>query len=285
MKKYLLLLACAIGSIIPATAIAPADTVASFVRPDSVTVIASDNSLSVKVEGYRSGEKFMYDYQTSVDTVDNTVWDINLPFTKSEVSSGGRSRFSIGWFDNLYVGGTIPLDHEPGIRGGWEIGIDNIVAVCWRPALSGTALSLGFGMGYRSANVGGGRMLALHDKILTVDPVGEGIDKASSRLHLLRLHVPLMVTQRICKNFKVRVGGILNLNTYMSATTKTEDAGVTSKSSFHSLHQRFLTADLFGSLNFLEGMGVYVRWSPMQVFDKGWGPKFEALSVGVNFII
>lgn len=285
MKKYIFLLICAIVAIIPASAIASADTVFGFDRPDSVTIISSDNSLSVKVVGDRYGERFQYDYHTRVDSADNTVWNINLPFTKSESSRSGRSRFSIDWCDNIYIGGTIPLDHEPGIRGGWEIGIDNIFAVCWRPARCGTALSLGFGMGYRSANVGGGRVIAMHDKILSVDPAGEGIDKASSRLHLLRFHVPLMITQRIYKDFKVRVGGILNLNTYMSATTKTQSANVTSKSNFHSLHQRFLTADLFGSLNFIDGMGVYVRWSPMQVFDNGWGPKFEALSVGVNFIL
>ena len=285
MKKQIVLLILSFCAMLPAAASVPADTVIRFFRPDSVSVSVADNSLTVKVSGDRYGDKYQYDYQSSVDSTDNAVREINLPFTHSQGSGKNHNQFSISWGDNLYVGGTIHLNHAPGIRGGWEIGIDNVVALRWRPSRRGPSFSLGFGMGYRSANVGGGWMLAQHGKILTVDPVGGDIDRASSRLHLFRLHVPLMITQRVCKNLHIRVGGVLNLNTYMSATTKTEWGGVTSKTSFHSLHQRFITADLFGSVNFIEGMGVYARWSPMQVFDKGWGPKFEALSVGVNFIL
>lgn len=284
MKRIILSVIAGIAGAWSACAENPADTVARFYCPDSVTVVAGANTLDVKIKGERYGERYVYDYSTEIDSAQQDIWEVNLPFTASQGPRGSRSTLAVGWFDNMYVGAALPVDNAAGIKGGWEIGIDNIVALGWRPVRRGPSFSLGFGMGYRSATVGDGWMLDRRSKILCLVPAGEGV-KASSRMHLMRLHIPLMVTQRFCDDFGVRVGAILNFNTFMKATTKAEAGGIQSKRSFDSLHQRFATVDIMGSLFFWDGVGVYARWSPMQVFDKGWGPKFEVLSFGVNFVL
>ena len=283
--KQLIAILIIIGSIAAARGAENTDSIIRFTNPDSVVVTTTDNSISVKINGDRYGQKYQYDYSSQIEE-DNDIWEINLPFSNSENGrSKGKNYFSIDWFDNFYVGATFPLNGAAGINCGWEIGVDNIAAVRWNISRSGTKLSLGFGMGYRSANFGDEHVLAQADKVIYLTPIGSGIEKGSSRLHLFRLHVPLMLTQKVYKDKCVRVGAVLNLNTYLSATTKTQGGGVTSKASFHSLKQRFVTPDIFGSFNFFDGLGFYLRWSPMSVFEKGWGPDLDYLSIGLNIVI
>lgn len=257
------------------------DTVATFYRPDSVVVRATTDALSVTVDGDRAGDRYHYTYSTKVDSADNSLWNINLPFTKSQGNTR-RSRLWVDWGRDLYVGAALPVANERGMRAGWEIGLQEIVGLYWRPSRRGPCIGLGAGIGYRSANVGNGYMLDQENRILFVSPTPEDVVKASSRLHLLRLHVPLTVTQRLFGHVSLRVGAVLNLNTYMSATTKFKTADVAGKTSFHSLRQRFATVDVFGAISFCNDMGLYVRYSPMETFAAGCGPRYKALSFGIT---
>lgn len=258
------------------------DTIVSLNKVDSVTIVSTQNSLSVKVDGKRCGDnRYVYDYDATIDSSSSSVWDITLPFTKSQGSKRRASRFSLGFFEGTYIGASLPVDDCSGMQAGWEMGINNLAGIYYRPWQSGFAVSLGLGLGYQSANVGGGWYLGCDRQILTVRPNDEAYDEASSRLHLLRVHVPLLLTQHICSDFVVQVGGILNLNAYMKATTKIKADGVTYKNSFEALHQRFATVDLFASVQVWDATGVYVRYAPMQVFDNGYGPRYDTVSFGL----
>ncbi len=265
------------------------DTVTVISNPDWVEVETWGNHVQVKAKGKEHGKTYDYTYDyTQSEGVDND-WEVNLPFFKSHFEESKKKRggcwLSVDWFDNFYVGGVIGLDKPEGMRGGWEIGVDNLVGLFWHTGRRGPIFSLGAGLGYRSTNFGNGMMLNQIGKTLVVVPVDDELASASSRLHLFRLTVPFMITQKFGCGMALRVGAILNLNTYTSATTKIKAGRSTTKESFHSLEQRFATPDFLGSLVVCDNCGVYVRWSPVSLFSSEWGPRVKTISVGVNFVM
>lgn len=263
------------------------DTVKTFYNPEEVDIILEGNSIQVDVKGNVSGFPYTYTYNSSVESADDD-WEVNLPFSKSHWERKRRNyftRMSVDWFDNFYVGGIFHHSAPKGTRGGWEIGVDNLIGLYWHTGRRAPVISLGFGMGYRSTNFGHGMMLGQEEKRLVVMPVPEDCVSASSRLHLFRLSIPLMITQPLGCGLALRVGAILNLNTYTSATTKIKSGNRTNKESFHSLEQRFATPDFFGSIVLCNNFGVYVRWSPMPLFSQEWGPSYKVISVGANFVL
>lgn len=263
------------------------DTVTRITNPEYVEIATKDNSIELKVKDSRNGESYDYIYKSEGTSASNEDWEIKLPFfsTHKEKYHNSGSRVSIDWFDNFYVGGLIGLDRPKGMRGGWEIGVDNLAGIFWHTGKQGPVFSLGAGLGYRSTNFGKGTMLSQEGKRLIVVPCDDEITSASSRLHLFRLSVPFMITQSLGCGFALRVGAILNLNTYTSATTKIKTGNKSSKDSFHSLQQRFATPDFLGSLVLCDHLGVYVRWSPVPLFSEQWGPRFKVITVGVNYVL
>lgn len=266
-----------------------ADTVTYLPHPEWVEVKTYGDSIHVKAKGKEYGTNYDYSYDYALSGSADNDWEVNLPFIKNHYERAKKRRggcwLSVDWFDNFYVGGVIGLDKPEGMRGGWEIGVDNLVGLFWHAGRKGPVFSLGAGLGYRSTNFGNGMMLDQMGKTLVIVPVDEEIASASSRLHLFRLSVPFMITQRMGCGMAIRLGAILNLNTYTSATTKIKSGRNTTKQSFHSLEQRFATPDFLGSLVICDNCGVYVRWSPVSLFSSEWGPKVKTISVGVNFVL
>lgn len=289
MKKIFTLLILVAATLVSVAA-ERSDTVVTLVRPDSVVVTVAPTSFSVKAGGQRHGQSYTYEYTSESETADLAEgWDIALPFTRSlsdDTKSATRPKqkarqWSTLSFEQLYVGLTRCVDAPDGMRGGWEIGLSNIMGLRYSPFVGGPAFTLGMGMGYRSANVGHGAYLDVERGVVALVPTPDDM-KASSRIHIFRLEFPLMLKQTIYRGLAVKVGGILNFNTYMKATTKTTVDGRTGKEGFKGLHQRFATIDLYGAIGFSGDVSLYARYSPARVFDAGFGPDFNQLSFGIT---
>lgn len=282
MKKIFTLI-CLAAAAFAAPAAERSDTLATLVRPDSVRVAVTPSSLSVTASGRSHGEPYTYEYTTETDAGEvNGQWDIELPFTRSQSDLPGlRRRWAIFSLDECYLGITRSVRAPGGMRGGWEIGIRNVLGLRYSPVKGGPDFTLGIGLGYRSANVSHGAHLAGDRGVIGLVPTPEGM-KASSRIHLYRVEIPLMLKQNLWSGLALKIGGILNLNTYMKATTKEKTGGVTTKTVYKGLHQRFATVDMYGALGWDEDFSLYVRYSPARVFDKGFGPEFSQLSFGIT---
>lgn len=283
MKKILTLI-CIAAATLASRAAERSDTLTTLVHPDSVTVTVTPSSLSVTANGRQFGQTYTYEYTTETEAADiDGQWDIELPFTRSQSDPAARTirHWAIFSLDECYVGLTRCADAPGGMRGGWEIGLRNVLGLRYTPVKGGPDFTLGIGLGYRSANVSHGAHLEGAGGVLTIVPTPEGV-KASSRMHLFRFEIPLMLKQRIWRSLAIKVGGILNLNTYMKATTKEKADGVTTKTVYKDLHQRFATVDLYGALGLDEDISLYVRYSPARVFDTGFGPCFRQLSFGIT---
>ena len=271
-----------------ATEAAANDTVVRIMDPETLQIVADGESLSIDVKGYHE-EHGLGTYSYKYSTADNySDWEINLPFISGHRERSHRRknapRITVDWFDNFYVGGVIGINEPAGMKAGWEIGVDNLVGFFLHTGRSGPIISLGAGMGYRSMNYGDGMVLSQTGRRLILMPLSDDAE-GSSRLHLFRLSVPLMFTQPLGAGIKLRLGAILNLNTYASATTKLKIDNKRSKESFHSIEQRFATPDFLGSIVLCSSFAVYARWSPVSLFSSEWGPRYKAVSVGVSFVL
>lgn len=293
MKRNILLLVILFSALtaVRGATISDNDTVVRMPFPERIEIKTGGDSLCITTKGMREGfgyGVFTYTYARTEDESGDD-WEVNLPFVNSrreyKRKRDSGCRFSVKWFDNFYIGGVMGLDKPEGMKGGWEIGVDNFVGIYFSTGRRGPVFSLGAGLGYRSMNYGHGLMLSQQGKKLTIVPQTDEIQSASSRLHLFRLPVPFMITQPLVCGMALRVGAILNLNTYTSATTKISTSGKSQKMSFHSLEQRFVTPDFLGSLVLFDNFGVYVRWSPVSLFSSEWGPRYKAISVGANFVL
>ena len=287
---FTIILLCSAWLTAISSTVIPNDTVAKISNPEEIEIMSNGDTLKIKTKGFYKGKGYgTYTYSYAKEKEDDSNdWEINLPFVTSYREKSKRqkpgSRLKVRWCHDFYVGGVIGIDKPSGMGGGWEIGLDNFIGLYWSAGRMAPVFSIGAGLGYRSMNYSGGYMLSQTGKTLTIVPVDDEITNASSRLHLFRLSVPFMITQPLGCGVSARVGAILNLNTYMSATTKVKSHGESSKQSFHSLEQRFATPDFYGSILY-KNTGIYVRWSPVSLFTNEWGPRYKAVSVGVNFTL
>jgi hypothetical protein len=73
----------------------------------------------------------------------------------------------------------------------------------------------------------------------------------------------------------------LSVNTYGSLKTRyTDENGAKHKYFNKNIHQTPVTVDFKGELNF-GVIGVYVKYSPCNVLQSQYGPKFQSLSMGI----
>ncbi|MCM1033913.1 MAG: hypothetical protein NC405_09220 [Odoribacter sp.] len=283
MHKLLLLLTI----LLPAAAMAAekSDTIINISNPDSVRILSGDGGWTrILINGKTvDGTPYSQSYSMKTTPIDTAeAWDIELPFSKSSSSNGqNRRRWQVFSFDDIYIGATCPSGDDKKLNGGWEIGIMNIMGVRFRPMGYGTSLSLGAGIGYRSLNGASGLHLEENNGSVYVLPNPAGTD-ASSRLHIFRLQIPLLITQPLFKELKLKAGVVYNMNFSLRATTKYRTPDTTRKESLKGLHQQFSTFDIYAALGWSDWGGIYFTYSPSYVFMSGYGPDTKVISFGLT---
>lgn len=85
---------------------------------------------------------------------------------------------------------------------------------------------------------------------------------------------------------RLRVGPILNFNTYSSIKGNYEDAAGNRCEYFTKNFDRNpVTVDFFGSISYHDVIGVYVRYSPMKVLKDPSPINFNPFTVGFSFLM
>ena len=94
--------------------------------------------------------------------------------------------------------------------------------------------------------------------------------------------MPFTIEQPIgSRGFSISAGAELHLNTYTTASVKTElISGEKVTNTYKGLHQRIATIEFTGMLGWTPGVAVYVRYAPFNPFIDGYGPDYKTISVG-----
>ena len=110
----------------------------------------------------------------------------------------------------------------------------------------------------------------------------EGVHIGFSRVKVFSWTVPFEVKCYLTDEVSLSASSILNFNTYASLKTRytlSEGQGV--KELDTHLHQNPVTVDFMGHVKY-GALGLYVKYSPCNVFESGKGPKFQAWSIGLT---
>lgn len=274
MKKVLLAILFAAAAV-AVHAAAPADTVATFVKPERVCVIEGPDGACIDVLGS--------DYHTSFSRptgsgVRHTSQSWSWIRNKSgwDVTSGGL------------VLGFVNAPGAPDAAGfeagkSLEIGLLEAVAVARRVGFG--TVSLGVGFDWRNYRSTTGTMFEARDGKVSVGRFDPDTDYRFSRLKIFSLQFPLLYNCRATTAgtlpIFVHAGAIFNWNSHGSLKSAWRDAdGAKLQTTCNDIGQRKFTIDFLAGVS-VQGVGAYVRYSPYKVLTGASAPQFTTLSAGL----
>jgi hypothetical protein len=119
---------------------------------------------------------------------------------------------------------------------------------------------------------------------LVLDNYPEGADVKFSRLKTFSISVPVMLNQAINHHVAISLGTVINTNTYGSLKTRYTlgDEKMVEKSK--NIHQNRTTVDFTAILRFKQ-IGIYAKYSPSNVLNTEFGPKFNSYSAGISLYL
>lgn len=279
-----------LAAVVPVSVLASEtnDTIAVVEQPTVVEVISKDNGKTIIVQGRKSDQGYRLEYESAVnDGVDNDpelLWVFNPRFKRQSNCNRRSANPTTGAGCDIYAGAVIPSAADRGMsRTGWEIGMLNVGKVEWRLSRCGTRLSLGIGWQYRHFIIGDGLMARRDDNgAYLLSPKPTEYSDVKSSLKNFSIQFPLMLSQKIYRSFTFDVGGVAMLNTYTTGNCSWKEDGTKTKRPIKHLHQRILTVDALARIGWRGDFAFYVRYSPMSLFSRQYGPQFESVAIGAS---
>lgn len=123
------------------------------------------------------------------------------------------------------------------------------------------------------------RFIKSDDGVVSVADYPEDSDPKFSRIKVFSVNFPLRY-HYYHNDFGFSVGPVLNLNTYGSIKTKYLLHGGEFKDVSKNIHQTRFTVDFMATI-YLKEISFYVKYSPNNVLETIYGPKFKSLSFGI----
>lgn len=289
MKRYLLSLLAVFG--LSAFAAESNDTLVKVNHPDSVLVTRNDSAVKLQVFGAYNDKtaKYVYTVPTQgtglVDAAASRWKFPEAPLTLKK-NSGDRKNFSEVTSGSLLLGFNLTQNGPKGINSDvWGRNIDIELNLLNYTITRNRhhRFSLGCSYGWSKIALDGGLAFQLNNGVTTIGTFAEGQTPIRSVFRLNRHSFPLLYTyqkSRMC----LTVGPVLNLNvrpriynTYLD-TKGTEQQYAYKK----GIHFTPATVSFYGEIK-KDWFGIFVRYTPQSMFEKGYGPDFQTLTVGLSF--
>jgi hypothetical protein len=256
------------------------DTIAVIKEAKNVVLTRQGDKASLQIKGSGSNDNYYYSYSIAPagDSISGSRPTVDVPFSEEKKQGTTTLRF----VKNVFAGANMPVGPGNDFTTGWEIAVSEFVGVGVKPWKSGPTFSCGVGFGYSTLSVSGNKYLKSVGNDLTI---AEGeVAGGSSRLDLYSVTFPLLLTQKISKDWAFNFGAILYLNVKGNVTNKyytSESSDNRTKHSF-TTDVRFFTPEVFATIGWADYMGVYVKYSPMDELLHFDGQRVSRISLGVN---
>ena len=265
------------------------DTIIVVNQAKKVTIEKKHNSMSVKVEGSEDNPGYFYSQRMEVDSTaaviieeKNADWDFNIPFVnKNSKTKKYRGNLCVGGFGFGVVNAietSEGMDMDMGAS--YEFSLDHLLRFNYN-VLPATSVSMGFGMTWRNYRMTGRTRFIKDGDKLVLGAYPEGSDIKFSRLKVFSLTVPFMINQSLGRKVVFSVGPVVNFNTHASLKTRYTLNGEKVKEKNNNIHQNRMTVDLMAKLRF-NSLGVYAKYSPSDMLNTDFGPKFRSFSTGIT---
>lgn len=281
MNKIFLTAIIGMASIC-ASAQEPVDTVKVINNAREIVVTQSDKGTVFTVTSTADDPEFFYSYSTSAGAIaddSSDGWGLSLPFLNEE---GSRKEFNTVWLQDTYIGITNPLSAPRGVTRSVAAGISKLVGASWQPSRKGPIFAIGIGFHLEKYSLHGSQLFYTSGKHLGIADLPAGTSDYHSRLFNFGLQIPVTISQNIYKGWGFSVGASLMFNTYTKATANYTIDNIEYSNSYKGLQQRAATVDIFAAVGKLDDYGLFVRYSPVPLMRKGYGPQFETLTFGLT---
>lgn len=290
MKKTALILCAAmlpgIYGINTAAAQERIDTVAAIEKPHKVMIYeTAKGGVELTVNGRDSQNDFYYTYssQISTDTVADDI-EYRLPFIAKK-----KKRTDKVWTEwDAQVGlhyGFVSMSGAPSGTGKMsesaELGFLNPLSFSVHiPRLF--SIDTGLGFGWKNYRLSEENRFNIDDNgQVVITGYEAGQYHRLSRLKLFYLDIPVLLHKNFGR-FAIKAGAVVNFNVHSSILTRyrmENEDNAEYKKVVKGVGQRKVTFDLMAAAGF-DGIGLYVKYSPMTVLKSSAAPEFKSLSVG-----
>ena len=265
-------------------------------KPQRVIIITSDSLQSIHVKGKEGDNQF--DYQNTIQLLDSnyvstetynkTLWDL-MPFVKNKDSENRGTMefaliasFGVGFTSAVGTADKLNIPVGPSWEFMWDIA--HIQIHPWKEL--GHHFKTGIGLDWRNYRMTDQkRFVEMSDGQIDVTPYPQGSEPDFSRIKVLSLTVPFTYgfypsRKGFFRGFEV--GPVLNFNVYSSIKTRYSVNGENQKDFTKGLHKNPVTVDFMLKLR-MRYFGFYAKYSPCNVLDTSYGPKFKSVSFGIYF--
>ena len=262
-------------------------------KPQRVTIITNDSLQSIRVKGKEGDNHF--DYQNTIQLIDSnyvstetynkSLWDL-MPFGQKNEDDDDNTELVMSLAAGFCTAVGTPDGISIPVGPSWEI--DWTIAE-FRYRLKekmGHYLSVGFGLDWRNYRMTNQHRFVKDDNgNISVEGYPNGSNPKFSRIKVLSLTVPFQYHYYLKGNSFIKgfsFGPVLNFNTYSSIKTRYSVNGEKQKEFAKDLHKNPVTVDFMVKLR-MKYFGFYAKYSPCNVLDTTYGPKFKSMSFGVYF--
>ena len=272
MRKLSFIIATALG-VASMHAQSP-DTVTVIETPHQVIITETSTGTRVTVMGQKGNEDYNYTYtvqHASNDTVHTTSdWELNFPFKKSSNKDYHWSIVCSG----IYFGAGLSTSNDL-VNNTFNWGILHFVSLNYN-TLHGQHFTIGMGYDNKRFSLKRPNCFAMDETTIIVDieSYPEGTVDRSSVFSVRAIQFPLQFQQFIGKNFHITLGGTMNWNVYAKCNTHYKVNKTHYDVSYRGIKQNKLTFDVYGALSY-NRIGIYCRYSPCEMFKKGFGPEIK----------
>ncbi len=274
MKKFSLII-IAMVAMVQAHATAP-DTVKVIDSPSQIVITESSSGVKMTVTGSKEDKDYSYTYTVehaandTVHTTQSSDWELNLPFMKS---SNNEFHWSIVC-SGLYFGAGLSTSYDL-VNNSFNWGILNFASLNYN-TLHGQQFSIGVGYDNKRFSLKRPNCFVMDEatNIVDTESYPEGTVNRSSVLSVRAIQFPLQFQQFFGKNFHITLGGTMNWNVYAKCNTHYKVNKTHHDVSYRGIRQNKLTFDVYGALSY-NRLGVYCRYSPCNLFKKGYGPEIK----------
>ncbi|MDR1938761.1 MAG: outer membrane beta-barrel protein [Tannerellaceae bacterium] len=148
---------------------------------------------------------------------------------------------------------------------------------------SGWALVTGLGMRWSRYRIAGNHYFAETGGVTSFHPAPDGVTYSASKLNITSLTIPLLLEWQNRRKRSIPLfisAGVVGVIKTASSSRVTYQGNKNRKMD-SGMNLRPITYDILLQAG-LKGIGVYAKYSPMELFESGKGPKIHPVSIGLQ---
>ena len=192
------------------------------------------------------------------------------------------------WSMHVNLGINIPTGTPDGVDfapfRSLEFGLTAIQYDYTPKKMAKTTFSAGLGVLWRKYTLSGhDKMFVKNGTVLEIAERDGAMSDLSSNIHTFAITMPLLVKQRFGKEFAVSVGAQLNWNIHGRSNSEFDIGDLEYDINTKDIGYRPFTVDIMAIVHVCKGLGIYCKYSPMNVLKSGRGPEFKSVSLGFYF--